>query len=265
MSLFNELTVAISSARPSRSLLLYATIITGFVLCGFKPTEASIRALPVLLIALSGFCINDIIDQESDRINHPERALAEFSSLTPAAMLLYVILFLLSLLCIQIQGDALIKFTWAIVLLLISNYSFLKRALPFAKDAYVGVAACFTLSVIDFSQDQRLSPLVMYAPLFISVFARELACDVADIRGDAATIASRLGQTRSAHLVHCLYFSALILALFLARSTEHVLAAIAGLFALTAYIYAKTEGHKENSLYLLSGATMIAPAILVIN
>ena len=118
---------AVKTTRPFRSLLLFVVVIVGYVVVGFDWVDALVGALPMLSISLAGFCINDIFDQEQDRINHPDRALAKYPALTGSATTIYVCLFVASVILISMLDSPTERFAWAAFFILLSNYNFFKH------------------------------------------------------------------------------------------------------------------------------------------
>lgn len=257
---------AVKTTRPSRSLLLFIVVIVGYVVVGFDWRDALVGALPMLSISLAGFCINDIFDQELDRINHPDRTLAKYPALTSSATTIYVCLFVTSVLLISIQDSHTERFIWAIFFILLSNYNFFKRSFPIAKNAYVAIAACLPVSVLDLAHDERILSTLLYGPIFVAVFARELACDIPDIEGDTGTLAKKLSRKYSFQFVVFLYLMALALTFLLSTTNLATAASLVGLGALGLYLLARMVlGWPEKSLLVFSGTIAISPAFLIVS
>lgn len=257
---------ALSTARPTRAFLLFAAVFLGFLYVQTPLLPAVFEAGPMLLIAAAGFCINDIFDQEQDRINHPERALSEFPALSHLVTTTYVFLFVGSILMIAIQPLPLVKFLWALLFIALSNYSFIKRNLPSLKNAYISLSSALPLAIIDFSSDGLFSSPWLFAPLVLAVFARELACDVPDIKGDGATIAVRLGEGTTLRIVFVCYAVSLSLLTIFSNSERQLVVAAIGWGLLALYSVFKSKFRwSERRLILFSGPLVICPAVLVLN
>lgn len=257
--------LAFATARPVRSLQLYMIAAFGFVLAGQGWENALIGALPMLSICLAGFCINDIYDQEMDRINHPERVLAKFPALSKLTTTVYVALFIISIIFISLQQDSVTKFLWSIVFILLSNYNFFKRNLPILKNAYIAITACVVASIFGHGGDFQLTNISQYIPLFISVFARELSLDVLDSAGDKGTLALILGPKLSVAVATSLYIAEALLTVLLSSMYNQMIIAGFGLFAVALYILMRIIfGISEESLRPLSGLMVVVPAILII-
>lgn len=256
----------LKTTRPLRSVLLALAVSAGFLIVGVEWQEAIFRALPMLLVSLAGFCINDIFDQEQDRINHPERTLAQYPALSRSVTAAYVVLLIASVLAISAQKSPTDKFIWAVFFILLSNYNFFKRNVPGLKNAYVAIAAALPLSILDMARDETLSAWLLYFPFLLSVFARELACDIPDIRGDEGTLASRLGTGRSWGLAVASYALALASTFALASVRLHYLSAIMGSIAFSLYVLGTVRFKlTEKSLLVVTGPLVLAPAVLLLN
>ena len=257
---------AFSTARPTRALLLFAAVLLGFLYVQTPLHPAAFQAAPMLLIAAAGFCINDIFDQEQDRINHPERALSEYPALSQLVTTTYIVLFIGSVLLIAIQPLSLVKFLWSLLFIALSNYSFIKRNFPGLKNLYIALSSTIPLAIIDFSADGLFSSPWLFVPLALAVFARELACDVPDINGDDATIAVRLGEGASSRLVFACYAVSLLLLTILSNSERQLAIAGVGWGLLALYSVFKSKYRwSERRLILFSAPLVICPAVLVLN
>lgn len=255
---------ALTTTRPLPSFALFLTIALGFILAGRNWGGALIAALPMLPISLASFCINDIFDQETDRINHPDRALASYPALSNTALTLYVILFLISIGSIYLQDRPTDRFVWAIDFILLSNYSVFKRIFPLLKNVYIASSACIVFSILDISNENSLHVVFRYGPLFISTLAREIALDIPDARGDKGTLALKLNTRRSLLLTIALYLVALCTAFYLSITSVHLFASIAGFILFFCYALARLMlGWQENTLRPVSAGVATVPAVLI--
>jgi geranylgeranylglycerol-phosphate geranylgeranyltransferase len=265
MQHLKRVTTALSTTRPRRSFMLFLAVAFGFLLAGRSWGGALVAASPMLAISLAGFCINDIFDQEMDRINHPDRALASYPALSNLVMSLYVILFVISIGLIFLQERSIDRFTWAIAFILLSNYSVFKRDLPPLKNAYVAVTACVICSILDVGGDHSLPLVARYGPLFLAVFAREFALDIPDARGDKGTLVQTLHPTASLYLAMALYAAALSFALYFSIKPIQLTMSLIGIILFFGYLFARLRlGWQEEALRSVSGVFAGLPAILVI-
>lgn len=266
MSSGANILMAFTTARPTRALLLFVAVFLGFLYVQTPLLQAAFQAVPMLLIAAAGFCINDIFDQEQDRINHPERALSEYPALSHLVTTTYVFLFVGSILMIAIQPLPLVKFLWSLLFIALSNYSFIKRNFPSLKNVYIAVSSTVPLAIVDYSSDRLISSPWLFGPLALAVFARELACDVPDIDGDDTTIAVRLGERTSSRLVFVFYTVSLSLLTTLSSGEREFVVAAIGWGLLGLYSVCKARYRwSERRLILFSAPLVVCPAVLVLN
>lgn len=257
---------ATKTARPMRSFLLFLAMIAGFRLIDIPLSEAFSRALPMLTVCLAGFCINDIFDQEQDRINHPERSLARFPALVGSVTTIYVCLFVTSVLLISLQDSPTERFAWSLFFILLSNYNFFKRTFPLIKNWFVAGAACLPVAILDFARDGQIADFLNYLPFFCIVFARELSCDIPDIEGDIGTLAKKLSKKYSVWLSNVIYIAAILLMFGLSSERLHIMALVSGAGSFTLYSVARTAlGWPEKSLFIFSGSMAASAAVLIIS
>ena len=194
MSPLENFSTAMKTTRPFRSIGFYSAVFLGFILAGMSLGDAFVSALPMYPICMAGFSINDIYDQESDRINHPERALAQYPALTKSVTVIYSCLFVVSIVLIALQQDGRVQALWAVFFLLLSNYAFIKSSLSLIKNVYIAFAGCLVLLLIDYSVDRQISTVLEYIPFCMAIMAREFMGDVEDIDGDRNSIARKFGK-----------------------------------------------------------------------
>ena len=266
MSILKPAKEVMKTARPLRSSLLFLSLFLGYWLAGFSWVDAACKALPMLLIALAGFCINDIFDQEQDRINHPDRTLAKYPALSKHVTTTYVLLFAGSVFTIALQDSSTDKFLWALFFILLSNYNFFKRSFPACKNVYISLAAALPAALLDSAYDGAFSAPILYCPFILAVFARELACDIPDIEGDGKTLANSFGPERSWYIATSIYVLAIMLTAIQAESLIGVVSALVGAASLALYVCAKVVfGWSEKTLIVFSGPTVVAPVVLLIS
>jgi 4-hydroxybenzoate polyprenyltransferase len=219
----------------------------------------------MLTISLAGFCINDIFDQEMDRINHPGRALASYPALSSSVLSLYVVLFLVTLCLILLQDSSSDRFIWAISFILLSNYSAFKRYSPSLKNAYMAATACVVFSILDGASEHPLPIIIRYGPLFVANFAREVLLDIPDRRGDKNTLVSRLRPKRSLYLALSLCCVSLCVTMYFSTTMLELTMVIVGFLSLFCYVVARLKvGLKGQALRPLAGIMATVPAILII-
>ncbi len=147
-----------------------------------------VAALAAFLVCAGGNVVNDLVDVETDRINHPQRALVRNSLSKRYAITLAVgcnILAILLAIAVNraVAGIALV----VIILLLLYNYR-LKR-IPLVGNIVIAILTGLTFITGGLAVDHVMT-FTLPGPIIPAVFAfffhlvREIIKDVQDIEGD---------------------------------------------------------------------------------
>lgn len=181
-------------------------------------------SLPLISIVASAFVINDIHDLENDRVNHPTRVLPKKQIKLHFAVVLYFILLAASLIAIRELIPLKHVYIYAVYLILITNYNYIKAEFPYLKIFYVLTVVGLHLSILN-----QLLPISIYLSIGVifHVFARELLMDINDIEGDGKTLVKILGHQASAYcsfLFQSLSFALLVI--FITKSKFDYLIAL---------------------------------------
>jgi len=147
-----------------------------------------VAALAAFLVCAGGNVINDLVDVETDRINHPQRTLVRNSLSRRYAVTLAVGCNILAILLAfavnqAVAGVALV----VIILLLVYNYR-LKR-IPLAGNIVIALLTGMTFITGGLAVDHVMA-FTLPGPIIPAVFAfffhlvREIIKDVQDIEGD---------------------------------------------------------------------------------
>jgi len=207
MSLTSMIIGVLSTSRPGTSLLFAAT---GSALAHMAKGDAS-KTLSIFLLSLllcfSTFTINDLVDAEQDRVNHPYRFLAT----NPNGMAISVIYYLLLVVvyCIISVDVLALESPWmsVFILLLFISYSIVKLRFPVAKNVYISAVnvlfAWYVLKILNINVSAFFAASAM---LFMT--AREILMDIPDISGDDDSLAKRLGELSSMKAVAAMYLLA---------------------------------------------------------
>lgn len=255
---------ALSVARPIPSLAIFFGVTVTYLIGGMGLNHALYSAGPVFPICLAGFLINDIFDQEADRINHPNRALTKFPALTRRTTVVYIVAFISAIVLISIQHSGAVRASWAMMLLTLSNYAFVKRNVPTLKNAYMSAVACFGLSALDLTLNQSLSGPFPYAVLGLAMFARELALDIGDADGDDDSLAKSIGLNRTKWVVLFVYLVAFTLMLQAHENRSEMILALSALGGLFLYfVAAELFGLSEDQMRPLTGLLVALPVLSV--
>jgi 4-hydroxybenzoate polyprenyltransferase len=205
-------------------LLQHAVILPLFYATGSSPALTDFQFLllviDTLLIAASGYVINDIIDEETDRFNGKVKK----GFIDKKAKYWYSILVLLSMiiaLYIALAIDHIALFLLnPIAIILLYLYSKYFKKMPLIGNLVIGVFCAFVTGILWFAereayfqmsnksnvlQDFLSTTLIAYMTFgFIITVYREIVKDIEDLDGDKAanynTVPISLGIPRSRYL-----------------------------------------------------------------
>ena len=158
-----------------------------------------------VLLSFSTFTVNDLVDAEQDRINHPARFLVSNRKARFISVLYYFVLIISYCLLSSVLFNK--NSTWVFVsfLLLFVSYSFLKLGAPTLKNAYIALINVGYITYIAQLIDIEFNGAIVFSGLLF-VFSRELLTDIPDIDGDDDSIAKRLGPRQALATVNATSF-----------------------------------------------------------
>lgn len=164
---------------------------------GVGLTSAFLESIPVLLICMCCFVLNDVFDIEKDQINHPNRPLPSGSFSKSTAMGIYLLLLtgtLVSTYAFVVQEK---YYLYMLCLIVFTNYNHVVEDFPLLKNLYVALAS--VLPVLILRPSVWEITIVDYVAIALCGFilGREILMDVLDVGGDKDSLAQRLGQKRS--------------------------------------------------------------------
>lgn len=186
----------LSTSRPATSLVF---ALSGGILLYSTGADTE-EILPILLLCtllcFITFTINDLIDAEQDKINHPRRFLVVNPRARRASTAYYLVLVALYCILSTEIVDGMYRWAYMALLVFFINYSITKANIPLIKNIYISllcVAFCFsTLAYFGHEAD-----LYIVASSLVFMFAREILMDMPDVNGDQDSIAKRLGPRNS--------------------------------------------------------------------
>ncbi len=149
---------------------------------------------------MTTFTINDLIDIEQDRVNHPKRYLVVNPLARRVSAIYYLLLVIIY--CILTAETLPVALSWASLtgLVIFISYSIIKMNIPIIKNLYIATAVP-TLCYANFISIGIKSSTYIYISAFVFIFSREVLMDVPDIGGDRDSIAQRLGWRSSLKFV----------------------------------------------------------------
>lgn len=207
-------------------------------------------SIPLLSIIASGFVLNDIQDVESDNINHPTRVLPSKQITLEIAVVIYFILLGISLITIKELISLKYIYIYAVYLILLTNYNYIKMEFPYLKIFFLLAVMGLHLSILN----QLLSISIYFTiGAIFYLFARELLMDINDLKGDGMTLAKLLGTAAS---VHCSFLSQLLslalLTLYVADSNlDHLIMLLSAILAIFNYFLWKKETKRKQVIRMM--------------
>jgi len=190
--------------RPDTCFIAFLAIFVPLYCAHGSISYSLVRAIPIALILMAGFVINDVHDTEKDRENHPTRALPS-ALMSPAfAISLYFSLVTVSLAIVRFYLDAPATFLYLILLLGLINYNYVVAYAPTLKNIFA--ALVFTIPIVILTKYLHgiQAQLPVIAALFATLLGREMLMDVLDSKGDGKTFAKIIGSKRAVWLAFVL-------------------------------------------------------------
>jgi len=200
----------ISLSRPFTVIVTGFTVIVGAVCAtnsDVQPFSGDIVAIlsasvSAATVAAVGNMFNDVIDLETDRINHPQRALPS-GQLDPKNVLVSSILIALFACLLSITVNLAVFLLTATALVTLALYSIYLKNTVLLGNLVVGILSGLLFLVGAYSVETRSSmPIVWFALVaMVGVTSREILKTIADSEGDRqvglTTVAVVFGRRRA--------------------------------------------------------------------
>ncbi|MFK7933876.1 MAG: geranylgeranylglycerol-phosphate geranylgeranyltransferase [Saprospiraceae bacterium] len=184
--------------------VLVPTFTTANLLPALPPIQFSLFVFSTVIIAATGYIINDILDADIDKINQPERLIISKYLSKKRAWQLYFTLtfigFIISLYLAFFVKNLPLVFIYPSAISLLAAYSFYLKKMPFWGNLVVSIFCAFVPGVVLFAE--RLTYLQLQSTnyqlftkstliiggyvtfAFISTLFREIVKDMEDVEGD---------------------------------------------------------------------------------
>ena len=210
-----------------------AVLITTYASLGF---DADVNAIGVILVGLGvslfmagGNVLNDLIDLDSDILNHPDRPLVTgaltVSNARTAVRLLFIFSLLATLVGLQLQANHIGQSVWLAMvtyaLALFGQFSYevgpcyKRRGLQgnFVIALLLGMVMIHAVTAVGQAGHSRA--WFMAGVAMVSNLAREIIKDCEDLSGDLQrlTLPARIGQEKSRLIAYFLVLASIILTL----------------------------------------------------
>ncbi len=178
--------------RAVNCLMAMAGVWVGGYLTWLQPvyTGPLLTGLATFLVCAAGNIVNDLVDINSDRLNHPDRMLVQGRVSERLAVIL-ASSFAAVALILGAFVNLTVLATIALALGLLAAYNFGGKNLPVVGNLIVGILGGLTFMIGGFAVDPMLAwvlpgPLIPAAFGVLFHFVREIVKDVHDIEGDRA-------------------------------------------------------------------------------
>jgi 4-hydroxybenzoate polyprenyltransferase len=247
----------IQTLRVHTGLVIFLSIFLVGLFKGFGFQHSFLLSLPVTLIAMGGFAVNDFFDKEKDSINAPHRAIPSGRLNPKEALGIGIIsLFAGSLIAVICCTPLQILITGT-TLILVILYSKVSMRAPMLKNAWTAVL-CITpviFDIVSFKLDNAFWLVVVAC--FVFNLGRELLMDLKDLVGDTnwriLTIPARIGPKKAFIISFILMLSSsLFFAPFLLESPNlyRLIGIIAFLVSIFGAILVWGAGRNKNRQWL---------------
>lgn len=203
------------------SVFIGAVVIAGKDIVNFIPSLV-FSFLSVFFICAGGFVMNDYLDREGDKINHPERPIPSKKISPKKALVISILIFVGGLACINILLWVFNPISIIVVILgagILVSYELGIKKIGVAANAVIGILVGLTYILGSFlvlppGEIFRLNVTHILALLaFCTIMGREIIMDIEDMEGDLNrnTLPRKLGRKKSAIIASSfLFFSILI-------------------------------------------------------
>jgi 4-hydroxybenzoate polyprenyltransferase len=208
----------IISGRPTTAFLVGIVAWLIIVLnSSYHPILAALRVVPIVLVTMVGFILNDIFDLEKDRFSGKDRPIVAGRLSISLAKKGMVCLCCLAMLWEGVFfsiNSFLIVF---VALLGVFLYSPFSHKAPLVKGLWTAILTCTPMFYAE-SVSQIEIPLYLYGLLIVFVIGRELLMDVKDYEGDRRyglrTIPYYVGLNRSTKIASVLMIASVLFICF---------------------------------------------------
>ncbi len=175
--------------RPINGVMgIVATIISGFIGVGLSLPSHLYPLLgasaAVFFVTSGGNIINDYVDVETDRINHPDRPLVTGTISKESARIVFIILFAVSI----IISAIFISLTALVVVILaeafLGLYEFRTKKMGFIGNVMISllVGLIFVFGGIAVDSVNRM--IILFIMATLANLSREIIKDIEDVEGD---------------------------------------------------------------------------------
>ena len=197
MTFISKIKTSIRLTRPLNVLITFLVVIVGAVICigqDYSLLKITLAGISAALTAGEGNVINDVVDLEPDKINHPERPLPSEKITSSEAVIEYTLLTTVALLLsafINIIALVIVSVTWILLFL----YSYRLKRIPLTGNLTVAFLTGLAFIYGGVAVNNVRSAIIPALFAFMINLIRELIKDMQDVEGDSQIGIKTLPQT----------------------------------------------------------------------
>jgi len=267
----------------------YFTELDGSLVWTLRPPLIYLFSFITLLIAASGYLINDYFDFDSDLANAKKNRLTDRYAILGYYVVLVVVGFLLSLWFAISLNKPLLSIIYIVAILLLFVYSASWKKKVLIGNVIVALFSSFVMLILIYSERENLPQLkesdhsfIMNNTLAFAVFAflismvREIVKDIEDVKGDKAvgyaTLPVKVGVSKAGRVAAFVSFLLLttLIAWLWSDDSSHTLLLLYGIFFLVlpclylSYRLAFTSNYSPAIISKLCKGVMLSGLIFII-
>ena len=201
--------------RPITSLIASLSVLIGSVIgigADVTPylTEMILSVAAAFFFSAGGFALNDYLDCDIDKINHPHRPLPAGTIMPRNALRASAVLLAASLVvavAINLQAVVIIAAATAVAI----SYERILKYKGIWGNLSISTLAALTFLFGGAAVDQLLSPFFASIVAFLFILGREIIMDIEDIKGDETrdTLPRRIGTENAKRVAFLLILAAM--------------------------------------------------------
>ena len=204
---FRPLKEWISFIRPVNGIMgIVGTVISGLIALGLKVSlhayTIAVASACVFLVTSGGNILNDLIDMDADRLNHPKRPLVTGSIKVPSARIAFYVLFLVPILLSAAFLNVYATTTVFAAELLLISYELKTKNLGLSGNLTISilVGLIFVFGGIALNSPGRM--LFLFLLAFLANLSREIIKDIQDMGGDVGrrTLPMSVGTKNASYI-----------------------------------------------------------------
>ena len=195
-------------------------------------------AIPIFLMALCTFILNNINDADRDQVNHPDRPIPSGSISLHTAALVYSLVFVSCIITTRIFIDTQVQYYYLGGLLLSINYSTIVNNLTYLKNPYAALGHALPIVLVGKVCGHDAVPAFLAPAVFLFSLGREILMDLRDVAGDGATWVKAVSPASVIGLAFGLQAISIVLLIPCVHgwATTAALAVIAAMFAILLFL-----------------------------